>query len=260
MIGPAIGGSLILLLDLQTTLWINGGFFILAALLLMKIADKENLDLKSAPKLTLKQVIDDFGVVKHFMKQNLYVSAIYLGFIFVMVATFAMDAQEIVFTQQVIGLSETEYSLLISITGIGSVAGGVILSFLSNNFSLRFMISIGILLSSIGYVIYALSWSFISITVGFVVLGFFLVFLNAGITTFYQNNVQLDLMGRVTSIIQLVQSAAQVLLVLVVGFLGDILSLRITIIGLSLSMLILSFIFVYFVNETKYNYLYKDTA
>lgn len=89
---------------------------------------------------------------------------------------------------------------------------------------------------------------------------FFLVFLNAGITTFYQNNVQLDLMGRVTSIIQLVQSAAQVLLVLVVGFLGDILSLRITIIGLSLSMLILSFIFVYFVNETKYNYLYKDTA
>ena len=46
----------------------------------------------------------------------------------IMIFSFAMDAQEVVFTQQVIGLSEMEYSLLISITGIGSVVGAVLLS------------------------------------------------------------------------------------------------------------------------------------
>src|SRR5699024_8106556 len=107
---------------------------------------------------------------------NKYVSFIYLGFIIVMFFIFSMDAQEIVFTQQVIGLSEMDYSLLISITGIGSVLGVILLSLFSNYFSLRYMIVIGIMMEATGYLIYAFSWSFASIVVGFIILGFFLVF------------------------------------------------------------------------------------
>ncbi|MEC5424774.1 MFS transporter [Virgibacillus sp. C22-A2] len=255
IIGPAIGGSLILLTSVETTLWLNALFFVISALLLFYLPEMENINGEIIPKLTLSQVFRDFTVVQKFTSHNKYVSFIYLAFIMVMIFSFAMDAQEVVFTQQVIGLSEMEYSLLISITGIGSVAGAVLLSIFSNYLSLRLMIVVGALMWAIGYVIYAFSWSFASIVVGFVILGFFNVFLNAGIMTFYQNNVPVEIMGRVTSIYQLIQSSVQVVFILMIGLAGDLISLRVTIVTLALIMLISSIIFSFSVlkpDKTSY--------
>lgn len=243
IIGPAIGGSLILLTSVEATLWLNALFFVVSSILLLFLPEKENIDKETIPALTFSQVVSDFTVVRKFMSDNQYVSFIYFGFIIVMIFSFAMDAQEVVFTQQVIGLSEIEYSLLISITGIGSVAGALLLSFFSNIFSLRYMIVIGLTMMTIGYVIYAFSWSFTSIVVGFIILGFFNVFLNAGIMTFYQNNVPVEIMGRVTSIYQLIQSSIQVVFILAIGYAADLVSLRLTIVTLALVMLLSSVIF-----------------
>ncbi|MBP1950876.1 MFS transporter [Virgibacillus litoralis] len=258
IIGPAIGGSLILLTSVEATLWLNALFFLFSAFLLFFLPDKENINKDKIPTLTFSQVAQDFSVVQKFMSQNKYVSFTYLGFIIVMLFTFAMDAQEVVFTQQVIGLSEMEYSLLISITGIGSVIGAMLLSIFSNFFSLRYMIVIGLVMMTIGYVIYAFSWSFLSIVVGFVILGFFNVFLNAGITTFYQNNVPVEIMGRVTSIYQLIQSAAQIVFILVTGFAADLISLRLTIITMALVMLFSSIIFSFSVLKPNKAFYYRE--
>ncbi|WP_202081187.1 MFS transporter [Caldalkalibacillus salinus] len=258
IIGPAIGGTLILLASVETTLWLNAVFFIISAILLLFLPEKENIDKETIPTLTLSQVVSDFTEVSKFMSENKYVSYIYLAFNMVMVFSFAMDTQEVVFTQQVIGLSELEYSLLISITGLGSVVGAVLLSVFSNLFSLRYMIVIGITMMTAGYVIYAFSWSFTSIVVGFVILGFFNVYLNAGIMTFYQNNIPVDIMGRVTSIYQLIQSAVQVLFILVIGFIADMISLRLTIVTLALVMLLLSVIFSYLVFKPNKKSLYQE--
>ncbi|RWR12866.1 MFS transporter [Siminovitchia fortis] len=243
IIGPAIGGSLILLTSIEATLWMNAIFFVISAIMLLFLPEKENIDKKTIPALTFSQVISDFTVVQKFISSNKYVSFIYLGFIMIMIFSFAMDAQEVVFTQQVIGLSEFDYSLLISITGIGSVMGAALLSLFSNKLSLRYMIVIGLNMMTVGYVIYAFSWSFTSIVVGFVLLGFFNTFLNAGIMTFYQNNVPVDVMGRVTSIFQLIQSAIQVVFILAIGITADLVSLRLTIVVLALFMLISAIIF-----------------
>ncbi|MED4018299.1 MFS transporter [Sutcliffiella cohnii] len=258
IVGPAIGGALILLTSVETTLWLNALFFLISAFLLIFLPEKENIDKGTIPPLTIPQVFKDFTVVQNYMSHNKYVSFIYFGFIIIMIFSFAMDAQEVVFTQQVIGLSEMEYSLLISITGIGSVIGALLLSIFSNFFSLRYMIVIGLIMMTIGYVIYAFSWSFLSIVVGFVILGFFNVFLNAGITTFYQNNVPVEIMGRVTSIYQLIQSAIQVVFILAIGFTADIISLRFTIITLALVMLVSSILFAFFVLNRRRVYFYRE--
>ncbi|MYL34970.1 MFS transporter [Pontibacillus yanchengensis] len=259
IIGPAIGGSLILFTSVETTLWLNALFFLVSAVLLFFLPEKEEIDKETIPTLTFSQVLQDFSVVKKFMSQNKYVSIIYLGFIIVMLFTFAMDTQEVVFTQQVVGLSEMEYSLLISVTGIGSVIGAMLLSIFTNVFSLRYMIVIGLVMMTIGYIIYAFSWSFNSIVVGFVILGFFNVFLNAGITTFYQNNVPVEIMGRVTSVFQLIQSAVQVLFILATGLVADLISLRITIIALAVVMLVSSIIYsVLVLKPNKTFYYYED--
>ncbi|MEI3599803.1 MULTISPECIES: MFS transporter [unclassified Oceanobacillus] len=243
IIGPAIGGALILSTSVEATLWINAVSFIFAAILLLFLPEKEEIDKEAIPALTISQVVRDFTVVQKFMRENKYVTFIYLGSIIIMIFSFAMDAQEVVFTQQVIGLSELEYSLLISITGIGSLVGAMLLTIFSNKMSLRHMIVIGLIMWTVGYVIYAFSWSFASIIVGFVILGFFNVFLNAGIMTFYQNNVPIEVMGRVTSIYQLIQSAIQVIFILAIGVVADLVSLRMTIVTLALVMLVASIIF-----------------
>lgn len=258
IIGPAVGGSLILLTSIETTLWLNAMFFVTSAILLLFLPEKESIDKETIPKLTISQVIRDFTVVREFMNNNKYVSFIYLGFIMIMIFSFAMDTQEVVFTQKVIGLSELDYSLLISITGFGSVVGAALLSVFSNRFSIRYMITIGLIMMTIGYVIYAFSWSFSSIVVGFVILGFFNVFLSAGIMTFYQNNVPVKVMGRVTSIYQLVQSAIQVIFVLGIGFVSDLVSLRITIVTLALVMLLLSIIYSILVLKPNKKHFYRE--
>ncbi|CDQ40548.1 MFS transporter [Virgibacillus salexigens] len=258
IIGPAIGGSLILLTSVETTLWLNATLFVISAILLFFLPEIENIDKGTIPTLTVSQVIHDFRVVGKFIFNHKYVSFIYFGFMMIMIFSFVMDTQEVVFTQQVIGLSEFDYSLLISITGIGSVVGAIFLSIFSNTFSLRYMISIGLIMMTIGYVIYAFSWSFSSIVVGFVILGFFNVFLNAGMMTFYQNNVPVEVMGRVTSIYQLVQSAIQVIFVLAIGVVADFVPLRITIVTLALVMLILSFIFSILVLKPNKKSIYRE--
>lgn len=258
IIGPAIGGTLILLSSVEATLWINALFFVAAALLLACLPEKEAIQKDTIPRLTVGQVVRDFTVVQKFTKSNVYVSLIYVGYIFIMIFSFAMDAQEVVFTQQVIGLSEMDYSLLISITGIGSVVGAFLLSFLSNKLSLRVMIGTGITMWSVGYVIYSFSWSFASIVTGFIIIGFFNVFLNAGIATFYQNNVPVEVMGRVTSIYQLIQSAGQVVFILAIGIIADVVSLRYTIVTLAIAMLIASMAFLYFLLKPSKHVYFEE--
>jgi len=258
IIGPAIGGTIILLTSIQTTLWINALFFVTAALLLMGLPEQEQIDREMIPKMTATQVWSDFTVVKQFISDNKYLALIYFGFILVMIFSFAMDAQEVVFTQQVVGLTEIDYSLLISITGIGSVSGGVLLSFYSSKFSLRLMIVLGVVMTSVGYVLYAFSWSFLSITVGFLILGFFNVFMNAGVATLYQNNIPVAIMGRVTSIFQLVQSGMQIISILGIGILADLISLRITIVGLASIMLLVSIVFSYLVLKPQKASIYQE--
>jgi len=258
IIGPAIGGALILLTSVEATLLINAAFFLIAAICLLFIPEQERVDKDLIPALTFSQVVRDFTVVQKFMSNHIYVSFIYLGFIMITIFSFAMDAQEVVFTQQVIGLSEMEYSLLISITGIGSVVGAILLSLFLNHLSLRYMIVIGLTMMTIGYVIYAFSWSFASIVVGFIILGFFNVFLNAGIMTFYQNNIPIDIMGRVTSIYQLIQSAVQVVFILLIGFLADLVSLRLTLVILALAMLFASLIFSVSVLKPNKKLYYRE--
>lgn len=242
IVGPAIAGALILLRGIDFTLYINTFLFIGSALLLFFLPETDQEDPGSAPRLTFSQIRSDWFVVLEFFKGKKYVAFIYSMYLTTTIFSFAMDAQEVVFAQRVVGLSELEYSLLISITGIGAIVGAFLVTIFAQKLSLRVMISLGMLMETVGYLCYAFSWSFLSITIGFIILGLFNAFINAGITTFYQNNVPTDIMGRVTSVFQLFQSLLQIIFVLLVGTIAEIIPLRITIISLSLGMLVVALI------------------
>lgn len=234
IVGPAIAGVLFVIGSVYLAIFLNAISFLISAILLLFLPDQQKEKTSFKNPLSFSAIREDAITVIAFGKKTpvfMLVLALYLGTLF---TTFAMDTQEVVFTQRVVGLSELDYSLLISITGIGSILGALTVASFSKKLSIRFLFGGGLFLMSLGYLLYAFSTSFTMISIGFVILGFFNSFANTGYNTFYQFHVPIEIMGRVTSFYGLIQSAGQILLVIVVGIIADIFPLRYTIITLSL--------------------------
>ncbi|MGV3465928.1 MAG: MFS transporter [Heyndrickxia sp.] len=236
IVGPSIAGVLLLFSSVDIAIYINAISFLFSALILliMPNLDEELSASNSKKAWNFKSLLSDWHDVIAEYKKQVFVFLVYSLYLFTIIFTFAMDSQEVVFTQKIIGLSETQFSLLVSITGIGYLLGSLFVSFMSQHISIKQLIGIGISLMSVGYIIYSFSHNFTTTVIGFILLGFFNAFSGTGFTTFYQNNIPIDMMGRISSILGVWQNAAQVLFLLFIGFLGDMFSLRYTIVCLSI--------------------------
>ncbi|WP_257959260.1 hypothetical protein [Bacillus sp. V3-13] len=113
---------------------------------------------------------------------------------------------------------------------------------------------------AIGYLIYSLSDSFLIVAIGFTTLGFFNAFSNTGFSTFYQNNIPIHLMGRMTSVVGVLQSAAQIIFLLLIGVLGDIFPLRYTIVILAGLNLLLSILVVILIAKPGKQVYFEETV
>ncbi|WLR44354.1 MFS transporter [Bacillus carboniphilus] len=231
LIGPAIAGILLISTSTSIAIWINGASFLLSALILSLLPNVD-LDHQHEEKQSIHfQVLKkDWQAVIQFSKQHVAILSIYMLNVFFMLVSLGMDAQEVVFTRDVIYLSETEYGLLISITGVGSIVGASVVSAIANKVSIKQLMGVGYFLSGLGYFIYGISFSFWSIAIGFVILGFFTTFYSTGFLTFYQNNVPSQMMGRISSVFGTLQSVMQIISVLLIGFTGELIPLRTSII------------------------------
>ncbi len=72
IIGPAIGGALILLFSTSVTLWINACLFLLATVLLACLPEERKGDIHTKPpRLTLALIKSDVMVVFSFVKKTI---------------------------------------------------------------------------------------------------------------------------------------------------------------------------------------------
>ncbi|MBM7661985.1 MFS family permease [Bacillus mesophilus] len=247
LIGPAIAGVLIITTSIEIAIWLNALSFMISAVVLLFLPNIDK-EAHSRKNITIKDLFNDWGYVIQFSRQHTYVIFVYFLAQFFMLVTLGMDAQEVVFTQKVLGLSETQFGLLISITGVGSILGAFAVSILAKRMSIQLLISSGFLLVALGYVIYALSFSFLSVAFGFIILGFFNAFSNTGFTTFYQNNVPVEMMGRISSVYGVIVSVFQIIFILLIGFTGELIPLRYSIIISSILVLSSGLLLAYIVH------------
>jgi MFS family permease len=240
LIGPAISGALLLFTSVNMSIWINAFSFFVSAIMVYLLPNVNTEVDAGVRKISLELLKSDWKEVFKFSQSNLFIVKVYFLAQFFMIVALGMDAQEVVFTQKVLNLSETEYGLLISLTGVGSILGATIVSMVAKKLSIRVLISSGYFMVSVGYLVYAFSFSFWSVAIGFMVLGFFNSFSGTGFMTFYQNNVPIKMMGRISSIYGIFQSFLQVIFILLIGFTGDIIPVRYSIIAASTLMLVIS--------------------
>ncbi|WP_242517678.1 MFS transporter [Halobacillus sp. GSS1] len=240
LVGPAISGALLLVTSVDISIWLNAVSFVVSAIMVYFLPDVNASSNQTVQKISFQMLKNDWGEVFKYSHKHHFIVKVYFLAQFTMIIALGMDAQEVVFTQQVLGLSETDYGLLISLTGVGSILGAAVVSSLAKRISIKALMISGYLMVSIGYLVYAFSFSFVTVALGFMVLGFFNSFSGTGFMTFYQNNVPVGMMGRISSIFGIFQSLLQILFILLIGFTGDIIPIRYSIIGASILMLFVS--------------------
>ncbi|NCT38560.1 MFS transporter [Bacillus sp. EB93] len=227
LLGPAISGILIMYVGTELCIIINAITFIICAFFIYLLPDvEEDLD-NIREQVQWKTLINDWKAVREFTKVAKFFVSVYLLFQCAMLIGFALDSQEVTFIKQHLELSDSDYGLIVSITGIGALGGATVAAVVSKKLQLRLFIGAGMLLTSVGYVLFYASFNFITATLAFVFLGFFMAFANAGYATFFQSNVPVAIMGRFGSIADMVQGIIQIGLTLLLGLTIEWFSLQV---------------------------------
>ncbi|WP_245719435.1 MFS transporter [Pelagirhabdus alkalitolerans] len=166
-------------------------------------------------------------------------SIYFLFSVFVVLQT-AMDSQEVAFAKEVISLSDSEYGFLVSIAGAGILIGSLINVLCARKFTLSFIMGIGSIMVSVGYLMFAFSNHFVMASLGVFTLAFSLAFANTGFYTFYQNNIPVNVMGRVGSLYGFIEALLVIITTSVFAVIAHFISIQFTVVLGAIVMLILT--------------------
>ncbi|MFC0270378.1 MFS transporter [Metabacillus herbersteinensis] len=238
-IGPAVTGLLFVIGTPTTAIIINAIAFLFSALVTLLMPNLEKNGTSDTPikKLSFKLLKQDWKVVLKFSRQHLYVMTIYFLFSAFIVMQTALDSLEAAFSKEILSLSDSDYGFLVSVAGAGILVGAMINTLFAKKLSISHLIGLGSVIVSVGYIIYAFSDGFLIASVGFFVLSCANAFANTGFTTFYQNNIPVEVMGRVGSAYGLVEAFLVIVVTAVFGILAQLVSIQFVVIGGAFIML-----------------------
>ncbi|PFJ04110.1 MFS transporter [Bacillus cereus] len=254
LIGPAVAGILLITGTPEFAIYMNAIAFLLSGLitLLLPNLDKRYDSNTSSDKLSLTVLKKDWNIVLNFSKKSTYIVCVYFLFQGIMVLATAIDALELSFAKEILLLTDSEYGFLVSIAGAGIILGAIINTILSKKLATSFLIGVGSLFIAIGYMVYAFSDGFLIAAIGFFILSFSMAFANTGYYTFYQNNVPVDLMGRIGSIYGLVIAVITILTTILFGGATQFISIQlVVIVGTSIMFLITIILCVFTLLPTR---------
>jgi MFS family permease len=260
LMGPAIAGLLIMKFSTDLCIIINAITFFICAFFIFLLPNVDE-DLKNARGIIKwKTLLDDWKVVIDFAKSAKYFIYVYLLFQSTTLIGFALDSQEVTFIKRNLELTDRDYGLLVSITGIGALTGAAVAAMVAKKLSLRTFIGAGILLTTIGYLTFYASFNFLTATMAFVFLGFFMAFANSGYATFFQNNVPVGIMGRFGSMADMVQGIIQISLTLLLGLFAEMFSLQFVCLVFSAVSVILSLMLAFTIfSPSKVSYFEQNS-
>ncbi|KIN31512.1 hypothetical protein B4073_0845 [Bacillus subtilis] len=263
LIGPAIAGLMFMNGTPFFAIYMTAIAIFISGLIttVMPNLEKQRVaDIKES-KLSLDLLKKDWQVVINFSKAHLFIMTIYFLFGCLMVMATAIDSLEAAFAKEVLSLTDSKYGFLVSIAGAGIIVGASVNTIFTKKISTSMLLGFGTLLVSVGYIIYAFSNTFIVAAIGFFVLSFFLAFANAGFHTFYQNNIPVDVMGRVGSVYGLIEAFLIIIVTTLFGFAAQLISIKVVVIIGTLMMLGVTLVmFVFNIQSFKSKVSSKKTS
>lgn len=219
--GPAVAGFLIMHFGTDICIFINAVSFIACGFILFFLPELEEEPYQSNKRGRFQTIVDDWRTVFQFGKKASYFMAVYVFFQAAMLIGFALDSQEATFIKQHLELTDQDYGIIVSLTGLGALAGAAASAALASKMKLGFYMGTGMLMTSVGYLFFYSSNGFMTATLSFVFLGFFMAFANSGYATFFQLNVPVSIMGRFGSAADMLQGIVQIILTLLLGLAAE---------------------------------------
>lgn len=250
LIGPAVAGILFMMGTPVTAIYLNAAALVVSALILrsMPKLEQQEANLELSAPMSWEIIRTDWKMVIAFSKSARLVMAVFFLFSCMMVMAAAIDSQEATFSTRVLGLTDGEYGLLVSVAGAGIIAGAIVNTIFTKRLGLAALIGGGSVMVSLGYLVYAFSSSFAGAAAGFFVLAFSLAFANTGFHTFTQNHIPVDIMGRTVSAFSLVEAVLVIIVTAIIGVASELATVQPVVIvsvlvmaGISLLLLAMSF-------------------
>lgn len=242
ILGPAITGVLFMIGTPIYAIFINAIAFNFSAIvtIFMPNVEKHQVSKSSNHTLSLSLLKQDWKVVIQFSRQFLYVMTIYFLFSAFIVMQTAIDSLEVAFSKEVISLSDGEYGFLVSIAGAGILVGSLMNVLFTKKLAVSLLIGIGSVMVSVGYIIFAFSNNFLIASVGVFILAFSLAFANTGFYTFYQNNIPVEVMGRVGSIYGFVEALLVIVITSIFAVTAQLISIQFVVVFGAIFMFLLT--------------------
>jgi len=249
IMGPALAGILFMMGSLEMALFVNVGAFLLSAGLTFYLPKLVYGISTSNSKLTYSNIRSDWHLVWRFSKIAFPFVIVYMVFQGVMLLTAALDSMEVAFSKEVLHLTDAAYGSLVSIAGIGFLIGSICTNIIVRYTTAKQMMCSGTTFVAIGYVIYSFSTTYMMASIGFFILACFLSLANTGFMTFIQENIPIDMMGRISSLFGMVAQTIQLLVVLFMGLAAQWFSVQEVVISGSILMLIVAILLIVIVTR-----------
>lgn len=243
--GPAIAGLMFTIGKPNMAIYINAIALFCSALVTLRMPNVENdarvENISETPKLSFQVLKDDWKLVIRFSHKYLYIMMIYLLFSTMIVMMTATDSLEAAFATKTLSLSEGEYGILVSIAGAGVLTGSLSNTFMIKKIPTSWLIGSGSLTTAIGYMVFTSSNTFFIASIGFFVSSFATAYSNTGFYTFYQNNIPVDIMGRVVSIYGFIEAFLIIIATAIFGISSELISIRFAVVSGASIMFLVSF-------------------
>lgn len=261
ILGPTIAGLLFLVGSPTFAIYLNAGVLGMSALILFSLPDIEKQAMISgAERLSFSMIVADWKETFRYARKHRYITLVYALFCVMTIFMSGLDSLEATFATRVLDFSESTYGFLVSIAGLGIIAGSIINATCTKWLSLRFLIGFGAIATPVGYLIFATATDFSFAAIGFFLLTFALSFANTGFLSFYQNNVPVSIMGRFSGVINVAESILIIGLTLSIGLLAETFSIRSTYIVCSLGFFLISLVSLPIVFKRTKQALYAMTV
>lgn len=260
--GPAIAGMMFTIGTPDLAIYLNALALFASAIITIGMPNVEVIEKNSGiteKKISVALIKEDWKLVLKFSRDFSYIMLIYLLFSVTIVLMTATDSLEAAFATQVLLLSEGEYGVLVSIAGAGVVVGSLMNSIIVEKVPTSWLIGMGSIITAIGYIVFTSSNTFLIAAVGCFVLAFATAFANTGFYTFYQNNIPVNVMGRIGSIYGLVEAFLIIIATAVFGITAELISIRfVVVLGAWITLVVSGILFISNLQSSKKNYYSTD--
>lgn len=216
LIGPALAGVLVSLGSPLLAILMNAVLLLVSSLLILMLPHLDN-HTREEPSSYISEVVKGLTFLKKFISQNKIVIVFYFLVSSLFIIAAGLDSVEAAFSKLVLLMSDSEYGLLVSISGAGYLFGAFLINIMIEKISERAVVLIGAVGYTLGYLMFTLSTTYLLAASGFFLISFSLAFINTGFRTYVQVNFPSGNIGQLTTALGVLNSIVEIGIVSMVG-------------------------------------------